>query len=237
MRTRVGITGLLLFASALVVSAQPKMFKIKLNPSGAMISLDEPVLMNGKYVFHAWPDGEQTALRQAMVLQIVPLTGPGQNTVYQLDLNPSGTLLARDAPALRNGTYVFHAWRGHELMSLRQSDVKKVTPLTGDDAFWACERASGEKSIGGTLSMQGTSQVVAIGTPPGANSAQAGRTNMSAMNNNPGISGANPYGNWSYQGTPGVSDAWSPANATMQGGVPTMPGATNGMNAPTMPNP
>ena len=40
-----------------------------------------------------------------------------------------------------------------------------------------------------------------------------------------------------YEGTPGVSDAWSPANANMSNGVPTMPGATNGMNPPTMKHP
>jgi hypothetical protein len=82
--------------------------------------------------------------------------------------------------------------------------------------------------------MQGTSQVVSIGAPPETHTAQAGASSLSSVGT-PGISGANPYGNWSYQGTPGVSDAWSPANATMQGGLPTMPAATNGMDAPTLP--
>jgi hypothetical protein len=234
MRTRIGLAVLVAFAGALALPAQQKMFKVQLNPTGTMISLDQPVLMNGHYVFHAWPDGEQTALRQVSVLRIVPLTGREQSTVYRVALSPSGSLLARDMPVLRtDGVYVFHAWRGAELMSLREADVRQITKLTGDDAFWAIERANGETSIGGTLAMQGTSKVVSIGVPPGTNTAQAGRTSMSAVNNS-GISGANPYGNWSYQGTPGVSDAWSPANATMQGGAPTMPGATNGMNAPTL---
>ncbi|HTR04743.1 MAG TPA: hypothetical protein VMN82_16265 [Thermoanaerobaculia bacterium] len=231
MRFRAGIAATLLVAVACVCQAQtgPRMYRIHLNPSGTMVSLDQPVLMNGKYVFHAWPDGEQTALRQALVSKIDPLTGPTQGTVYQLDLNPSGTLLARDVPTLKGSAYVFHAWRGAELMSLRQSDVRKITPLTGDAAFWAIERANGEKSIGGTLSMQGTSSVVAIGTPPGQNTSQAGRSGLSS------VSGAPSNGNWTYQGTPGVSDAWSPANATMSNGVPTMPGATNGTAPPTQP--
>ena len=231
MRTRIVLVAALILCGTAVLSAQqsaPRMFKILLNPSGTMVSLDQPVLMNGKYVFHAWPDGEQTALRQAVVLQILPLTGPTQKTVYQVELNPSGSLLAREMPTLHGNTYVFHAWRGASLVSLRQADVKKVTPLTGDDAFWAIQRAEGEKPIGGTLALQGTSKVVSIGTAPGANTAQAGPSSLSAIN------GA-PPGNWSYQGTPGVSDAWSPANATMQGGVPTMPAATNGTNPPTMP--
>ncbi len=234
MRSRIGLAALVLFAGALAVPAEQKMFRLQLNPSGTMISLDQPVLTNGHYVFHAWPDGEQTALRQAEVLRIQPLTGGSQSTVYRVQLNPSGSLLARDMPVLRtDGLYVFHAWRGAELMSLRQSDVRQISRLTGDDAFWAIERANGEKSIGGTLAMQGTSKVVAIGTPP-EHTAQAGASSLSSLNGS-GISGANPYGNWSYQGTPGVSDAWSPANATMRGGVPTMPAATNGMDAPTLP--
>src|SRR5512135_1502349 len=232
MRTRIGLVVGALFLVGIVglgdQAPAPRMFKILLNPSGTMVSLDQPVLMNGKYVFHAWPDGEQTALRQPVVLQIVPLTGPTQKTVYQVELNPSGSLLARDVPELRGTTYVFHAWKGAGLLSLRQGDVKKITPLTGDEAFWAIQRAEGEKAIGGTLSLQGTTNVVAIGTAPGANSAQAGPSSLSSIN------GA-PVGNWSYQGTPGVSDAWSPANATMQSGVPTMTAATNGTNPPTMP--
>jgi hypothetical protein len=235
MRTRIGVAAVVLFAGALALPAEQKMFKVQLNPTGTMISLDQPVLMNGHYVFHAWPDGEQTALRQAAVLKVLPLTGPSQSTVYRISLQPSGSLLARDMPVLRtDGLYVFHAWRGAELMSLREGDVKKIARLTGDDAFWAIQRANGEKSIGGTLAMQGTSQVVSIGAPPETHTAQAGASSLSSINN-PGISGANPYGNWEYQGTPGVSDAWSPANATMQGGVPTMPAATNGMDAPTLP--
>ena len=234
MRTRSAVAALVFFAGAFAVPAEQKMFRIQLNPTGTMISLDQPVLMGGRYVFHAWPDGEQTALRQAVVLRVEPLTGNAQKTVYRIELQPKGSLLARDMPTLRtDGLYVFHAWRGHELMSLRQSDIRQVVKLTGDDAFWAIERANGEVSIGGTLAMQGTSKVVSIGTPP-EHTAQAGPSSLSSMNN-PGISGANPYGNWAYQGTPGVSDAWSPANATMQGGVPTMPAATNGMDAPTLP--
>ena len=235
MRTRSGLVALALFAGALALPAEQKMFKVQLNPTGTMISLDQPVLANGHYLFHAWPDGEQTALRQAAVLKVVPLTSASQSTVYRIALSPKGSLLSRDMPILRtDGLYVFHAWRGAELMSLRESDVRKITKLTGDDAFWAIERANGETSIGGTLAMQGTSKVVSIGTPPETHTAQAGASSLSSINN-PGISGANPYGNWAYQGTPGVSDAWSPANATMQGGVPTMPAATNGMDAPTLP--
>ena len=236
MRYRIGVAAMVLLACALSLQAQQRMFKIQLNPSGTMVSLDEPVLMNGKYVFHAWPNGEQTALRKVVVLKIVPLTGRAQGTVYQIELNPSGTMLARDLPSARGTSIVFHDWKGGHLMSLRQTDVKKVTALTGDDAFWAVQQADGETSIGGNLALEGTSRVVEIGTPTGQNTAQAGRSSLSTLGQGTsGISGAPAYGNWSYQGTPGVSDAWSPANATMNNGVPTMPAATNGGAPPTAP--
>lgn len=234
MRNRTGVVAIALLACAFALQAQQSMYKIKLNPSGSMIALDKPVLLNGKYVFHAWPHGEQTALRQALVTNIAPLTGP-QKPVYQVDLTPSGKLYARDNPAIKGNTYVFHAFRDGALMSLRQSDVKKVTMLTGDDAFWAEQGMDGELSIGG-LPIQGAGKVVEIGSPP-APSSQFGRSNLSSISGSgSGISGA-PAGNWQYQGTPGTADAWGPANATVAspGDVPTMPAATNGSNAPTTP--
>jgi hypothetical protein len=235
MRYRIGVAATVLLACALSLQAQQRMFKIQLNPSGTMVSLDQPVLMNGKYVFHAWPHGEQTALRQAIVLKIVPLTGPSQETIYQINLNPSGTVVARDVPTLKGTTYVFHSLTGGNLMSLRQADVKKIIALTGDDAFWARQRAEGETSIGGNLALEGTNHVVSIGTPPTNNTAQAGRNSLSAVGGQNGTTGINgaPVGNWQYQGTPGVADAYAPANATMNNGVPTMPAATSGAAPPT----
>lgn len=232
MRTRIVLVAALLLAVTVALpAAQQKMFRVKLNPTGSMISFDQPVLVGGKWVFHAWPDGEQTALRQAVVLEIKPLTGAAQDAIYQIEIAPSGTVAARDLPVLRtDGLWVFHAWKGGALMSLRQADVRKITILTGDEAFWEKQRLEGGVSIGGDLALEGARKVVEIGTPSARNhTAQAGPASLSD------IHGAPAYGNWSYQGTPGVSDAWSPANATMNGGVPTMPAATNGTNPPTTP--
>lgn len=233
MRNRIGVAAALLLAFTFALQAQQSMYKIKLNPSGSMIALDKPVLLNGKYVFHAWPHGERTALRQKVVLSVAPLTGP-QKPIYQVDLAPSGKVYAKDNPTLKGSAYVFHSFRDGTLLSLRQSDVQKVTMLTGDDAFWAQQGIEGEISIG-SLAIQGASKVVEIGTPPVVNSAQAGRSSLSSVSGSgtPGISGA-PAGNWQYQGTPGTADAWGPANATVAspGDVPTMPAATNGSAPP-----
>jgi hypothetical protein len=219
------LVGVVVFACAVSTYAQQNMFKIELVPSGAMVSLNQPTLLGQSYVFQAWPDGASTTLPQTRVKRITRLTGASADTVYQIDLNPSGTVIAKDNPTLKGNAYVFHAWRGGALTSLRKSDVRKITPVTGDQAFWIEQGQMGEASIG-NLAMQGTGQVIEIGTPQNGSS-QAGPRNASSVNG-AGISGAPTYGNWQYQGTPGTSDAYGPANATMSNGVPTMPAATNG---------
>lgn len=239
MRNRIVAAAALLFVCALASEAQQNMYKIELagkGTSATAVSLDQPNLIAGRYVFHAWPYGALTSIPQAYVVKLTRLTGKNNDTIYKIDLNPSGTLIARDMPVLKGSTYTFHNRLGGNLMSIRESDVRKITVLSGDEAFWVIQGLEGESSID-NVAMQGTNRIVEIGTPAARNNtAQAGPNSMSDMNAGPpGISGANPYGNWTYQGTPGVSDAWSPANATMNSGVPTMPAATNGMNPPTMP--
>jgi hypothetical protein len=237
MGNRTGVAAVVLLVCAPMAWAQQNMFKIELIPSGAMVSLSEPLLVGGTYVFRAWPDGGSTNLSQASVRKITRLTGPASETIYQLELIPSGTMTARDKPALKGTSYVFHTWHHGTLMSVRQSDVRKIIPMTGDQAFWVEQGVEGEKSVG-NFAMQGSSNVVLIGTPSTQrNSSQAGPTNLSSVGQRggtAGISGAPAYGNWQYQGTPGVSDAWAPANATVSspGGVPQMPAATDGTAPP-----
>ena len=220
-----------LFTSALAVEGQQNMFRIELVPTGRMISLNEPTLVNGSYLFQAWPDGETTGLPQNVVRKITRITGKYEDmTVYEVMFYGGSFALARDIPVAKNGMFVFHTWRSGMLTSVRKSDVEKIGTLTGNQAFWVEQGQAGEALIG-NLAMEGTAQVISIGTPPGGGS-QAGRSNMSSLNQgNSGISGA-PQGNWLYQGTPGVSDAYSPANATMSNGVPQMPAATNGGSPP-----
>ncbi len=221
-----------LFASALALEAQQNMFRIELVPTGRMVSLNEPTLVNGSYLFQAWPDGETTRLPQNVVRKISRITGKYEDmTVYQVMFYGGGFALARDIPLAKSGMFVFHTWRSNTLTSVRKSDVEKIGTLTGDQAFWVEQGQAGEALIG-NLAMEGGAQVISIGTPPGGGS-QAGRNSTSSLNQGApqGISGA-PQGNWLYQGTPGVSDAYSPANANMSNGVPTMPAATNGSSPP-----
>src|SRR5262245_16611186 len=50
------------FACAAVLSAQDYMYKIDLIPSGAMITMSQPMLQGDSYVFRSWPDGATSAV-------------------------------------------------------------------------------------------------------------------------------------------------------------------------------
>jgi hypothetical protein len=218
----------LLFVTALALHAQAPyrsdLYKLELFPTGTIVSVDAPTLKGQAYIFKAWPDGASTKVPQSAVKRITRLSGPSADTVYRIDLVPSGTVIAKDMPTLKGNAYVFRTYRGGALTSLRKSDVKQISPVTGDDAFWIEQGQMNEVNIRGPLAMEGAGQVVEIGTPQ-QQSSQAGPQSASQ------ISGA-PVGNWQYQGTPGTSDAYGPANATMSGGVPTMPAATSGSAPP-----
>jgi hypothetical protein len=238
MTKRTGVAAALLLACASLLHAQQDMFKLEGASGTIMVSLNEPKLVGGKYVFNAWPDGGLTKLPQSKVKKITRLTGGPRPTIYEINLIPSGTLTAKDAPALKNGLYTFHDYRSGTLLSVRQSEVHSITPMDGNRAFWVEQGLRGG-SKSANLALEGTDNLVVIGTPSrGGGSSQAGRQNLNSVGGQNGTTGINgaPVGNWQYQGTPGASDAYAPANATVDGGgVPTMPAATNGTAPPTQP--
>jgi hypothetical protein len=124
-------------------------------------------------------------------------------------------MYARDNPTMKGTTYQFHTWREGTLMSMRQGDVKKVTKLTGLDAFKVHMEQLGAKQIG-NLPMEGGGNVSVLNT---GDSAPADAAHGSAE-----MPGQTPY-NWIYQGVPGVTDAWAPPSAVVAspGDVPKAP--------------
>jgi hypothetical protein len=225
MNYRAGLAAAMLLAAALASGETPiQLYQIDLSHGGSMFALDKPTLQGDVYVFRGWPEGTKTRLQRAQVLRISAWTkNPVAQIAYRIDLVPSGHLLSRDNPTLKSGMYVFRTSRDGTAMSVRQSDVRKITRLTGADAFWAEQRTRGEVPIS-NLAMQG-------------GSSQAGPQHLSTVGPrsvDSGTMGAQSPGNWLYQGTPGVSDAWAPAAATVAspGDAPTMPAATDGGPAP-----
>ena len=223
-RPAVFVAGLLLSSILAGQQAALPLYQVELSDGGKTFALDKPTLEGGAYVFRGWPEGAKTRIRSANVRKISTWTrNPIQDIAYKIDLVPSGYLLARDNPTLKQGSYVFRTSRDGTVMSVRQSDVRKVTRLTGADAFWAEQSTRGETRIG-TLAMQGGSSQA--GPEP---LSTAGRP-AAAGSMAPGA----PTSNWIYQGAPGVSDAWAPGNATVAspGDAPMMPAATDGVPAP-----
>ena len=188
-------------------------YQIDLVPSGSGFALTKPVLEGDVYVFKVWPDRSTVRLPKSKVKSIVPRTKDVSNEVlYQIDLAPSGQMVARDNPTLKGTTYLFHTWREGTLMSLRQTDVKKITRVAGLDAFKIHLQQLGAKAIG-DLPMQGGSSSQGAGAPSTAAQAPAA----------PGQS--QTPSNWIYQGVPGVTDAWAPPSAVVSspGDVPKAP--------------
>ena len=121
-------------------------------------------------------------------------------------------MYSRDEPILKGATYRFHTWREGTLMSLRPGDVKKITRVTGLDAFKIHMEQLGAKAIG-HLPMEGGS----ASTLPSSAADAAGGAGAPAGNQTPT--------NWIYQGVPGVTDAWAPPSAVVAspGDVPKAP--------------
>ena len=152
---------------------------------------------------------------------------------YQIDLAPTGRMLATDKPVYRGGAYVFHSFPSGTLMSLRRSQIKTITPVTVDpsDPSYKVVQI-------GNLAMQG-------------GSTQAGPKNASAVKSK--SAGGQQLGEGFYSDLKmgesmaddasrsgdyqvGRNYAYAPATATQSspGAPPTAPGSTNGQNPPMM---
>jgi hypothetical protein len=84
---------------------------------------------------------------------------------YRIELAPSGSYVAMGAPVTRGNTVLFHAYPDGRLMSLRRTDVRKVSPITAQEAAGPAKKDL--VSIG-NLAMQGGN-----GAPPSAAGAGA----------------------------------------------------------------
>jgi hypothetical protein len=78
---------------------------------------------------------------------------------YRIELAPSGSYVAIGAPVAKPTSVVFHAYPDGKLMMLRKTDVRKISPITAQEA--AAPAKKDLVSIG-NLAMQGG------GAPAGA---------------------------------------------------------------------
>lgn len=89
----------------------------------------------------------------APVAATAPAAAPAP-AYYRIDLAPSGSYVAIGAPVEKPGSVVFHAYPDGKLMMLRKSDVRKVSPITAQEAAGPANKDL--VSIG-NLAMQGGS--------------------------------------------------------------------------------
>jgi len=178
----------------------------------------------------------RSRLISAAILVACAFALRAEETYYQVDLIPSGKLIARDAPVARGTIVLFHKYPDGTLISMRRSEVRQITRISAQAAA-ATNPAQRLVPIG-NLAMQG-------------GSAQAGPTNASAVgartaagpqlgrgfygNVVPGQTQALPNSPNDYQ--IGRSYAAPPSNAvqTAPGAPPINPVTNTGGNPPTMP--
>jgi hypothetical protein len=209
MRLRVASLAVFVsFASALLGQqpAEPRIvvFKIELVPTGFMFAMNEPVLDGDFYLFRSLPERTEVKLPKVKVKSVARWsTDYSKEVVWQVDLaGTSGMHLARNEPEKKGKNWVAYTWKNNTLVSVPETDVVKITRLTGAEAFKA------EQLALGLVVLEGESMT------PGF---KGGNAPVNAPSSGAPASAGNPAGpgNWTYQGQPGASDAYAPGNATV----------------------
>src|SRR5262245_53476163 len=196
-----------------VPHAGVEVYQVDLIPTGMGFAVGKPVLDGDFYVFKALPEKQQVRVSKDKVRQItLRIADLNAEAIYEIRLLPSGRMLTKEQPVLKNGAWQFREWKTNNLMAMRQKDVKEVVALQGLAAFKAKQEEKGARLIQ-NLAMQ-DGQYQAVGTAPAPPSSAPASDSM-------------PTGpsNWIYEGAPGISDAYAPANAVIEspGDVPKAP--------------
>jgi hypothetical protein len=187
-------------------------YRIDLDPTGSTFAMNEPVLDGDMYVYRSLPEREITRIPKARVKETTrKSTDIEKLVVWQVDVLPSGSYLTRDEPVKKGKNWFAHAWKQGQLASVPQADVKKITRLTGFDAFRAQQIALGVVVLEGESTTPGFKPGGAAASGAPASSAPAPQT-----------------GNWTYEGKPGVTDAYAPGSGTVSrpGDTPMAPTAS-----------
>lgn len=192
-------------------------YRVDLVPTGFGFAMNEPVLEGDVWVFRSLPDKTLERVPKARVKSVSRWsTDYSKEVVFQVEFNPTGSVLVREEPVKKGRSYTLTTWRQGQLLSVKEEDVKKITRLTGRGAFRAEMKELGVVVLEGETTEAGFKDT---GDSPGA------------APGSPQTPGAKPgQGNWTYQGTPGASDAYAPASGTV-----SKPGDTPMAPQPTRP--
>lgn len=227
MRHSAGLlAGLLLTVSVSVTGQELKsatpapeppivVYKVELLPTGYGFAMEEPKLEGDVYVFRTIPERTVARLPKSRVKKITRWSSDlGKEVIWQVELNPTGRMLSYEEPQKKGAGYVVKDFKQGTLVSMRETQVKKITRLTGLDAFRAQLEETGATKLSGEV-------------PP-----DAGGGTIRGASGQPAAAGApappaGQTGNWTYQGQPGVTDAYAPPSAVQErpGDVPKAPPA------------
>ncbi len=157
-----------------------------------------------------------------------------QAATYQIDLAPSGRMLAIDQPVLKGGSYQFHSYPSGTLVSMRRSQVKYVSRITPEalEATYAAV-AIGNLAMQGGGSQAGAANANTVKPKAAPKGQQLGQGFYSDLKMGESMA-ADAAASNDY--TIGRNYAYAPSSATQSspGAPPTMPGTTSGSNPPVM---
>jgi hypothetical protein len=187
-------------------------YRIDLVPTGSMFAMNEPVLDGDAYVFRALPERTEVRLPKVKVKSVARWsTDYSKEVVWRVELAGSaGMHLARSEPVKKGKNWVAYIFKNGTLVSVPETDVVKITRLTGAEAFKA------EQLALGLIVLEGESM------SPGFKGGNA-PVNVAPASGAPAP--ATTSGNWTYEGQPGATDAYAPGGGTVArpGDVPMAP--------------
>ena len=168
-----------------------------------------------------------------LLVSLAAVAHAQQASYYQIELNPSGKMLATAKPVLKGGTYVFRSYPAGTLMSLRPSQVRYITPVTVDTSDPTYKAVPiGNLAMQGGSSQAGRTNANAVGkTAPKGQELGEGFYSDLKMGESL-ASDAGRSGDYSI----GRTYAYAPSSASQSspGAPPTNPAMTGGANPPTM---
>ena len=221
------VAGLVSFASALqgqelgvspsaAPTKEPRIivYRIDLVPNGSMFAANEPVLDGDSYVFQALPERTEMRLPKVKVKSVARWsTDYTKEVVWRVELaGMAGMHLARNEPVKKGKNWVAYTWKNNTLVSVPETDVVRITRLTGAEAFKA------EQLALGLIVLEGESMTAGF---KGGNAP----VNVAPTSGSPAPGDASGSGNWTYQGQPGAYDAYAPSGGTVAkpGDTPMVP--------------
>ncbi|MBK9062897.1 MAG: hypothetical protein IPL89_06835 [Acidobacteria bacterium] len=120
-------------------------YQIDLVPVGSMFAMGQPVLEGDYWVFSALPERTEMKVPRTKVKSVARWsTDYTKHVVWRVELaGLAGMHLARNEPVKKGKNWIAYTWKNNTLVSVPETDVVRITRLTGPEAFKAEQLALG----------------------------------------------------------------------------------------------